>query len=251
MNRARANHADEQPMSQQGGADERSLSNDAFSGIRDMILSYQLRPGEKLVDRTLAERFGVSRTPIREALARLSESNLVVNRGGRGYFVADVDSKQAADLYELREILELHAVAAACLNATEQDVEELRSILRALDKVRNRPERSGEKLLVSNQLHEVIARASGNHALHDAVARLLHRMSVFVWLEASHETRTEADVSYADHVALVDLIRDKESAEAVRVMRRHIRTAKAHIVKILRTREALFKRRRETADGDD
>lgn len=228
-------------MTERSTTDEKSLSSDVFSGIRDMILSYRLRPGEKLVDRALAGHFGVSRTPIREALARLAESNLVVNREGRGYFVADVDSKQAADLYDLREILELHAVGAACVCATEQDIEELRAILRTLDKVRLDPERSGEKLLVSNRFHEVIARASSNQALHEMVTRLLHRMSVLVWLEASHETRAEADTSYAEHVALVDLIRDKSATEAARVMRRHIRKARAHVVKILRTREALFK----------
>ena len=217
------------------------LTNDAFVKIRDMILSYALRPGERLVDRTLAERLGVSRTPVREALARLSESNLVVSCDGRGYFVADVDSKQAEDLYNLREVLEVHSIAEACKHATVGDITEMKSVLRSLDKLRNRPEKIGEKLHLGRMVHELIARSSGNQALYETSGRLLDRMTILVWLEVSHESRESADLAYADHVEMVELIGRKASAESTRLMRRHIRAGKNHIVKILKRREALYK----------
>lgn len=219
-----------------------SLMNSVFASIRDMILSYQLKPGEKLVDRSLAERLGVSRTPVREALARLAECSLVVNREKRGYFVSDIDSKQAQDLYELREVLELYAVAEACLNATQQDIDELSAILHDIDKLRRKPERAGEKLVVSMRLHEVIARAGGNHALYEELTRLLHRMMVFVWIEVSHESEEGADESFVEHVKLVKRIGARDATQAIKIMRKHLRTAKKRIVSVLRAREALTPR---------
>ena len=85
-------------------------SDGTYSALKQMIISNELGPGERLLDRELADKVGVSRTPVRDALRRLEQDGLITTRTGRRWFVADLDTKQAANLYELREVLEVRAV---------------------------------------------------------------------------------------------------------------------------------------------
>jgi DNA-binding GntR family transcriptional regulator len=215
------------------------VGNEVYGKLRDMILAHRLRPGEKLVDRVLAERLGVSRTPVREAFGRLEQVGLVTNRTGRGYFVADIDIKQVADLYDLREILEVKAIELACEHARARDLDDLASVITTIEVLRGRPEKIGEEIRVGLRLHEIIARASGNGALHEVISRLLDRMMIFVWMEVVHEDH-HADVTHREHVAMVRLIQEKAAAEAAQVVRGHIRAAKAHILRVMRARESFF-----------
>jgi DNA-binding GntR family transcriptional regulator len=89
------------------------LTDDAYVRVRDLIVSGGLRPGQKLVDRDLADQLSVSRTPIREALARLAMMGLVEARSRRGYYVAQFQAKQMSELYEFRKILEVAAAGLA------------------------------------------------------------------------------------------------------------------------------------------
>jgi len=82
-----------------------------------MIVTNALLTGQKLVDRELAQQLGVSRTPVREALGRLSMTGLVEKRIRRGYYVSKFSAEQVSDLYEFRKILEVNAARLAAQNA--------------------------------------------------------------------------------------------------------------------------------------
>src|SRR5690606_33184637 len=81
-----------------------------YKVIRDLITSYQLKPGVKLIHQELADKLGVSRTPVREALERLDQEGLVIRIPRRGFYVAEVGEEEARELYDLREALELFAL---------------------------------------------------------------------------------------------------------------------------------------------
>lgn len=218
----------------------RAIADSVYNHLKDMILSNHLKPGQKLLDRDLASELGVSRTPVREALGRLEQDGLVDNRAGKGYFVADMDAKQIADLYDLREMLEALAVRLAAERATLSDLAQLEGVLATLEEYRDNPAKRGEEIKVGLRIHETIARASGNAFLHETLVRLLDRMQFFIWMEMLYEDRQAADLTRTEHKALLILIREKRADEAEALIRTHVRTAKQHILKIVRAREAFY-----------
>src|SRR6516225_2094658 len=110
----------------------RSLSQVAYDSLRSMILSGEVRPGERLAERELARRIQVSRTPLREALGRLERDGLAVSKPGMGYFAPEFDPKAIDEIYEFRELLEVHAVRAAARLISADGIRELKDIIRQL-----------------------------------------------------------------------------------------------------------------------
>ena len=104
--------------------DLRSTQKDAYTLILEAIDNGMYRPGDRLVESELAERFGVSRTPIREALQRLETQSLLA-RDGRSLIVASLDHNQMAELYVVRTELEGLAARLAARHATNEEIEVL------------------------------------------------------------------------------------------------------------------------------
>ena len=96
--------------------------------LRNAIVVGELAPGERLVERTLCERMGVSRTSLREAMRELENEGLVTNLLNRGLIVSVVDPKVAKDIYDVRESLEALVCRLFCENATENDIARCRSV---------------------------------------------------------------------------------------------------------------------------
>ena len=164
------------------------LSEKVFGRLKELVLANHFRPGERLLDRDIARLLGVSRTPVREALVRLHQDGLLESREGRGSFVIDVQgTHHLADLYDLREVLEVHAVRLAALRARPEDLDELRELLVTLETYRDDPAKRGAEIKLGLGVHEIIARASGNGFLHETLTRLLNRMRFFIWIETLYE----------------------------------------------------------------
>ena len=106
----------------------KSPQRDAYGLILEAIDSGVFRPGDRLVESDLADRFGVSRTPIREALQRLETQSLLA-RDGRSLIVASLDHNQMAELYVVRTELEGLAARLAARHATEEEIQVLRDMI--------------------------------------------------------------------------------------------------------------------------
>ena len=101
-----------------------------YEAIQEMAVSYKFKPGERLNERALAQQLGVSRTPLREALNRLSAEGFLDFEAGRGFSCRPLEPKQVMDLYGLRAALERESVRLAVDHATEEDIAELEDFLR-------------------------------------------------------------------------------------------------------------------------
>lgn len=119
--------------------DARSPQKDAYALILEAIDSHIYKPGDRLVESELAERFGVSRTPIREALQRL-ETQSLLTRDGRSLIVASLDHTQMAELYVVRGELEGLAARLASRHATPEEVRVLREMVEADRKLVDNPD---------------------------------------------------------------------------------------------------------------
>ena len=105
------------------------MQKDAYTLILDAIETGDFRPGARLVESELAERLGVSRTPVREALQRL-ETQGMLSRDGRSLIVASLDHNQLAELYTVRAELEGLAARLAARHATDEEINVLRGMVR-------------------------------------------------------------------------------------------------------------------------
>ena len=108
--------------------EKKSLSSIVYDNLKGKILNNELLPGDKLIEMDIAQELGVSRTPVREALSRLSEEGLVENFPRKSYIVSKISMKKARDLYDVRTALEPLAVkliAAEGINKRTQELEDI------------------------------------------------------------------------------------------------------------------------------
>jgi DNA-binding GntR family transcriptional regulator len=129
--------------------------------VRDWILRGPLQPGEALRDTDIAERLGISRTPVREALIRLAQDGLVESARGRGTKVTDLKIEQAPQLFEVGGVLDAHAAQVAATKLDEGDLQQLREVL-------NKLEGTHESSLLAEldrDFHLIYYRRTGNDVL--------------------------------------------------------------------------------------
>jgi len=214
------------------------LIDNVYARLRELIITDVLKAGQKLVDRDLAEKLGVSRTPVREALGRLAMMGLVEARSRQGYYVREYSAKEVADLYEFRRILEVHAARLAARNAQPSHLQEFDRLLSESEKLASDPANQSDILKFELELHELIARASGNAALHHALHNLMDKVIGFIWIESSTD-KTMLDVAHSDHRALIQKIKEKDEDGAAKIIDSHIEAAQETLAKAFQARDEL------------
>jgi DNA-binding GntR family transcriptional regulator len=191
--------------------------------LREMILSLDLTPGERLTERWLEGHFAGSRTPIRAALARLEGEDLV-RRDGRNWIVAPIDLGELEQLSEFREPLETTAVRLACARASEADLAAIEEMLDACQSGAPREEWHR----VGTDFHVEIARLSGNPFIVKAIESVMTRLSRARWLEVWTEPSREQ--AWAEHRRILAFIRREEPDEAAREAADHIRDTRNRLL---------------------
>ncbi|MDO5620807.1 MAG: GntR family transcriptional regulator [Paracoccus sp. (in: a-proteobacteria)] len=192
---------------------------DAYSLIVTAIDDGTYRPGDRLVEAELAERFGVSRTPVREALQRL-ETQAMLKRDGRSLIVATLDHNQLAELYTVRTELEALAARLAARHATPEEVRVLQAMVAEDRAIIDDPEALSR---ANRRFHRQIHLASHNRYLVQQLD-LVHR-SMALMARTSLAAQGRGAVALAEHAALVDAIAAGDGAEADAALRRHISQA--------------------------
>ncbi|GAB4266924.1 MAG: GntR family transcriptional regulator [Pararhodobacter sp.] len=197
----------------------RQTSQDAYSLILDAIDDGIYRPGDRLVESELAERFGVSRTPIREALQRLETQSLLA-RDGRSLIVASLDHNQLAELYVVRSELEGLAARLAAKHATVEEVRVLRDMVAEDRLLVNDPKALSR---ANKRFHKQIHLASHNRFLIRQLD-LVHR-SMALLATTSLEARGRGQAALDEHDAIVEAIARGDGDGADIALRDHISRA--------------------------
>jgi DNA-binding GntR family transcriptional regulator len=194
------------------------------TAIRDDIVSGALERGSRLTEEVLARRYGVSRIPVREALRTLEAEGFVVTRRHAGACVAEPTEQEAADLLEIRMLLEPLGAARAAQRRTEAHLKVLRGLVRlGHDRVRRG---HGEDLRsLEGWFHETLAQASGSAGLTALLTQLRHKIA---WMYTVDASARPAE-SWAEHAAILDAVArgDAERARAVTALHTE-RAASAH-----------------------
>ena len=197
----------------------RQQNKDAYSLILEAIDIGIYKPGDRLVESDLADSFGVSRTPIREALQRL-ETQSLLTRDGRSLIVSSLDHSQMAELYIVRAELEGLAANLAAKHATSEEVKVLQGMVDSDRKIISDP----SSLARSNRrFHKQIHLASHNRFLIKQLD-LVHR-SMALMATTSLAADGRGAVAVEEHQAIVTAIAAGDSEEASEKLRDHISIA--------------------------
>ncbi|MCX5303237.1 MULTISPECIES: GntR family transcriptional regulator [Streptomyces] len=182
------------------------------TAIRDDIVSGVFEPGGRLTEEVLARRYGVSRVPVREALRTLESEGFVTTRRHAGACVAEPTEQEAADLLELRMLLEPLAAARAARRRTDAHLKVLRGLVR-LGQERARRGQGEDLRSLGGWFHETLAQSSGSPGLIALLTQLRHKIA---WMYVVEAPVRPAE-SWAEHGAIVDAVArgDAERARAL------------------------------------
>lgn len=195
------------------------MQKDAYTLILEAIERGDYKPGDRLVESELAERLGVSRTPVREALQRL-ETQSMLARDGRSLIVASLDHNQLAELYVVRAELEALAAALAAKHAAPEEVRVLQEMV---EEDRNYLDDPVALARANKRFHRQIHLASHNRYLVQQLD-LVHRSMALV-ATTSLAAQGRGETALAEHQAIVDAIEAGDEGAAAAALKVHISKA--------------------------
>lgn len=200
-----------------------------FLTLRSEILSGVHQPGTAIRETSLAQRFGVSRTPVREALSRLQQEQLL-ERVARGLQVRQVDPQQVIQIYDLRIVLEEEAARQAARTRQFPDIMRLEALLQR-DRQLKEPD-DHTRITTNLEFHAAVWNCAHNPVLRD----LLDRLSTHLihTPRSTLSTGTRWAESLDEHEALARAIEQQDSVAAGKIARQHMETARALRLQLLR-----------------
>lgn len=194
-------------------------TNQLHDGIEDLILTGVFAPGCRLDEMSLASRFNVSRTPIREVLRSLAATGLIELRPYRGAVVTEIGPDRLAEMFETMAELEASCVRLAAERAAVTEIARIEACHAACASTVNAAEEDAY-YYDNAAFHEAIYVASGNAFLAEQTRQLRRRVKPFRRLQLRVAGRIQR--SYGEHDGIVDAIVDRRADEAAAQMRRHV-----------------------------
>lgn len=207
------------------------LRDVVFNTLRKAILKGELKPGERLMEIALAERLGVSRTPVREAMRKLELEGLVVMIPRRGAQVANITEKDLNDVLEVRIALENLTIENACTRMTEEQLSQLWEAAKVFE--RTMADGTLVKLAEADvAFHEVIYQSSDNRRLNQVLNNLREQIYRYrVEYLKDEETR---NLLVKEHEELYEAIKARDVKTAQEISFRHIENQREAIVRSIR-----------------
>jgi DNA-binding GntR family transcriptional regulator len=199
--------------------DRRKMTDWVSEELRKAIIELRLRPGEPLREAALAEQLGVSKTPLREAFARLEQEGLVETTSFKGAVVTGYSDRDLNEIYELRALLEGAAARAAAERPTEEVERALRDVVRQSRASRDAGDVSRLAALLGD-FDTIVYAQVANERIRALIENLRAHLTRIGKLTEAIPGRVEASVE--EHAAIVDAILARDPDEAERLMRAHI-----------------------------
>ena len=218
-----------------------STVREVYESLRSAIVTGALAPDSRLYEQRIAADLGVSRTPVREALAMLDAEEVVVSVRNRGTIVRRVSADEVSETYEVRAVLEGHAARLAAERITPRQLAALGKLdvqmRRAMSLPRVGEEKQVRKLGELNaEFHREIAAATGNRVLQRAIASLLNTPLYARAYYAYSDPLKRASIS--DHGRMVELLAARDADACEQFWREHLYRGRDYIIEHLRAKEA-------------
>ena len=209
------------------------LRDVVFNTLRQAILRGELKPGERLMEIQLANKLGVSRTPIREAIRKLELEGLVLMIPRKGAEVADITEKSLRDVLEVREALEELAVRLACDKIKEEEIEELK---KAAQEFKETLDCEDVTRFAEADVNSMISlpdnrQRETDSALYNLREQMYRYRVEYLKREDAHETLL------AEHERIIETIEKRDKEEAMKAVSRHIDNQVAAVIDTIRTKK--------------
>lgn len=207
-----------------------SLADSVYEQLRTSIVKGELRPNERLVEQDLAVWLNVSRTPLRESLARLAQEGLV-HSGRRGWVVRDHSAEEVGEIHEVRAALEGMAAFLAAGRASDTEIAAIAEFHSKGGRKSRAVMDRGYLVEYNDTFHDAVLAASGSQRLRRFAQR--NREYFFAYRISKLYSDREARQSVAGHDAVVKALRARDAEAAEAAMRNHILEARDIIIRLL------------------
>ena len=191
------------------------LSSQVLEALKEMIANHRFKPGTRLNVEQLAKEFGVSRTPVWEAVRRLEQEGLVVNMPNKGVFMAVLTPEMAIDLYEVRAVLEDLAGRLAAQKIKPQTLKEMERCLENQKQVIEKQDLIGYSRL-DFEFHAAVYQSCGNPHLHEFLQAIKNKMRPILMHIEPILPRL-----YQDHQEILEALKTGDPKKAGTVLREH------------------------------
>lgn len=219
-----------------------TLAERVYAQIKQLIFDFVLLPGDRFSESDLANQVQVSRTPLRQALQRLQREGFLLVFPKSGWQVAPLDFDAFDQLYDLRILLETHAVARLCEAEVRPVLDELAAVWLIPPGERAQAFLTVDRL--DEAFHAALVRATGNDEMTRVHADITERIRIIRRLDFTKPQRVEA--TYNEHATILRAITRRRADEAQRLLRAHIEHSKLEVRRI--TIETLYHARQRLAE---
>lgn len=217
-----------------GIATRRVLADVVTDDLRDAIIAHELEPGRRLAEDDLANQMGVSRGPVREALARLEREGLIVIERHKGARVASWGRADVEEIFSLRLVLEQLAIEWACKNATAADIAALEAPIKEFRKLSEKDRTVKVVSRLDLEFHTAIFTAAHHDRLHRAWEILrsqIHSFLIYTWTQDELVNLTYMNSWDKDHQVFVDIVKSRDIEKGHREMKVHMERGLARVSK--------------------
>jgi DNA-binding GntR family transcriptional regulator len=205
-----------------GGIDynRKYLRDVVFESLKDAIMNGKLEQGKMITEQQISREFGISRTPVREALYKLTATGLVRIIPHKGFLISKWSIKEIRDVFEIRIVLERLAVELFIRNYYQENLEELENITKKMEKA-VQENNFMEAAKMNNKFHDLIIEKSDNHEISNVMEPLKNKINIFRLISISTPSRLKT--SLAEHRNILASILKKDIENAKKLIEIHIR----------------------------
>jgi len=205
----------------------RGVAEEVYDILRDKILSCELAPGQRLDVAQISIQLSVSRTPVKDALQRLSVQDLVEIHPRRGTFVSKITPEDVRETFEVREALEVKACDLAAGKLKPETIEKLRGLNQRMFA----PDlRFGDHVVLDSELHRTIIESAGNQRLLKMYSELKAHVQIARVHYRSTNWRTHNKTTASEHLSVIDALSEGRGEDARGAMQTHIRNSMQRLI---------------------
>jgi len=199
-------------------------NNKIYTDIKQKILDEEFQPGQWIVERELCEEYGISRTPLREALQRLVSEGFLSLQRSKGYLVNKLSIEEIIEIFQAREAVECMLSRLACHNGDQNFIAQLKELEEEMEII-NIEQNSETNTVIGSKLHNFIAKAADNSILHGYYQKLKDRSALIRNRSIDIEKK-----SREEHIELIKALEKRDEFRSEHCMRNHLRSTCQRIV---------------------
>lgn len=204
------------------------LKEFVYHEMKKKLMSGKIKQGQRIWENEIAEEFGVSRTPVREAINRLIAEGFIENRPRKGIFATEVSKEELTRMLDIRVVLEQLSVKICCLVITESEIEELNNIYNDFSmKLMNKE--YGEASELDSKLHKYIVHVANNKKLKEYIDDI-QDLFAYSRTEVAKWTDKKIERSLKDHKNLVEAISMKNEEQALELILKDIESMRQLLI---------------------